>query len=309
MSSIHASYSKYPQSGTRAKRRRKPKPSRPQPAFRFRDLPLEIRNEVYRVCLVDHVKTAIQPVEGYEDDYTGDDEDSDNDEFVSLVRSSHNWKTTLCLNVLLIDKATYQEAVTVLYGSNEFQFQHRYPWRDLDFFLSELSESKRGFLRRLEVNFPDIERDGLLVRSSPRTERALRIIKQLPKLTALTLRVSNDIMSSDLDHIRWINQYKGRSKVLLQVNRFPTRDEEGRKSYRLVRISAAVVGLFDDLRWQVGGDFESIDEQHPFGHEFFWLKSLFGERMWCQRCESEEEWRNELRSRISSTISQSLGLP
>ena len=109
--------------------------------------------------------------------------------------------------MLLIDRATYLEAVTILYGSNEFRFQHEYPWRDLDLFLSHLPESSRGYLRRLEVNFPDMERNELFVKSSPRTERALRIIKRLPKLTALTLRVSNNIILSDLDHIRWINEH------------------------------------------------------------------------------------------------------
>lgn len=202
MSSIQGSYNTYPHSGTRAKRRHNPKPPRPQPPFRFRDLTLEVRNEIYHVCLVDYVKTLIEPVEGYEDDYSGDDEDPNNDEFVDLVLSRPGWKRTWILNVLLVDRATYQEAVIVLYGSNKFCFQHRYPWRDLDVFLSQLSESNHGYLRTRELNFPDIKRDELLVKSSPRTERALRIIIRLPKLTALTLRISNDIMSSDLDYIR-----------------------------------------------------------------------------------------------------------
>ena len=70
MSSIQASYDTYLHRGARAKRRHKPKPPHPQPPFRFRDLPLEIRNEIYHFCLADLSRTAIEPVEGYEVDYT-----------------------------------------------------------------------------------------------------------------------------------------------------------------------------------------------------------------------------------------------
>ena len=165
MSSIQASYNTHPHSSTRTKRRHKPKPPRPQPPFRFRDLPLEIRNEIYQVFFVDHMKTVVEPMEGYEEDYWGDDEDPNNDTFVQLLLSRPYSKTTPPLNMLFMDNATHQEAVTVLNGFNEFQFQHRYPRRDLDVFLSELPESNRSHLRGLELNFPDLERGGLLVKS------------------------------------------------------------------------------------------------------------------------------------------------
>lgn len=51
MSSVLASYDTNPHSDTRLS----------QPPFRFRELPIEIRNEVYHLCLVDHKQTAIEP--------------------------------------------------------------------------------------------------------------------------------------------------------------------------------------------------------------------------------------------------------
>ena len=69
MSSIQATYNTNSHSGTRAKTRHKPKPLS-RPPFRFRDLPLEIRNETYHMCLVDHVNKAIE-MEGTHDDYFG----------------------------------------------------------------------------------------------------------------------------------------------------------------------------------------------------------------------------------------------
>lgn len=284
MSSIQASYNTNPHGGTRAKNRHESKPALPQPPFRFRDLPLEICNEIYRLCLVDEEKIAIESVRNYDGDMSGNDEHSDNDKSVQLIPSRRHWRQTWGLNVLLIDKATYQEAVAVLYGFNEFQFHHRYPWRDLDILLSRLPESSRRYLRRLDIKFLDVERVLSSMNSLPHTEPAFQTIKRLPKLTTLTLRVTNDIMSRDLEHIRWINKYKGKSKVLLQLDKVSTRNDDREEAGPSIRISAAVVRLLNNFKWVVLGDFEIFDERNPFGDEEAWLKCLYREWMWRDYC-------------------------
>lgn len=217
----------------------------------------------------------------------GDDEDSNNDEHVYLQRSRRNLEPTWSFNLLLIDKVTYREAVLVLYGFNEFESHHWYPWRGLDMFLSKLPESSRWYLRRLEIKFPQVGRVPSSLKLSPCTGRVLKTIKRLPKLMTLTFRVSNDIMSRDLGHIRRINEHKGTSKVIIRVDRVSSGDDEGEEVDCLIRISAAVVRLFDDFEWKVVGEIGTVEEPNSFGKERRSLKCLEQEWMWCNFCEED----------------------
>ena len=125
--------------------------------------------------------------------------------------------------------------------------------------------------------------------------RVMRTIRRLPMLETLTLRVHDDILSSDLDIIRWISKYQGKSKVLLDIQKALIWDGEGDGKDRLVRVSAPAVELFHDCSWEVVGDFEKIDRQHRFGNQGRWLKWLQRNQrnQELPRLRAEEEWDGE----------------
>lgn len=254
---------------------------RPQPPFRFRDLPLEIRNEIYRLCLVDDVKIAIEEKDQdgfYDVDIYGYDPCEYGE--TELVHSRESWEGDkplhMNLNLLFVDKATHQEAATILYGLNKFQFRHEYPWRAFDAFLLRLPRSSLECLRRLDLPFPYIKRyvEGSTVKLRkplPEVKDSMNIMKWLPKLETLTLRVGDDIMSSDCNHVRWIARMLVKSKIVLEVGTAWIWDEYGGQEDRLVRISAAAVELFCVFGWELAGEFDIIEEQHHFGNEVLWL--------------------------------------
>lgn len=277
---------------TPAKRTRKPKPPPPQPPFRFRHLPLEIRNKIYHLCLVDEKEIAIEAEEvlDWDGNILEKDEEIYNEDLpVRLVQSRPSWKPkqpSLDVNLLLVDKATHQEATTVVYGSNEFQFYNRYPWRNLQEFMMRLRSSGYKSLRRIDVEFPEISRyvRGSMVKAQDLPTNVMSVMKtvrRLPKLDTLTFRVHDDIMSSDLDIIQWISKHQGKSKIRLNIKMASIWDGKGGREDRLVRVSAAAVELFNDCNWEVVGDFERVDSQHRFWKQVRWLRWL------------QENWRNE----------------
>ncbi len=267
---------------THAKRPRKPKPPPPQPPFRFHHLPLEIRNKIYHLCLVDQNEIAIETED--DTDWDGnilkEDEEFYNEDLVRLVQSRASWKPKqliLDVDLLLVDKATHQEATTVLYGFNEFHFCNRYPWRNLEVFMLRLQSCGYNSLRRIDLEFPEISRyvRGSMVEAWDPPTHVMRVMKtmkrlvmktmrRLPKLETLTFRVHDDIMSSDLDIIQWISKHQGKSKIWLNIKMASIWDGKGDREDRLVRVSADAVELFNDCNWEVLGDFERVDSQHRF---------------------------------------------
>ena len=233
-----------------------------------------------------------------------EDEEYCDEDLVRLVQSRcPRWKPhkpILEPNLLFVDKATHREAATVLYSLNEFRFCNRYPWRNLEVFLSRLPKSSRDSLRRLKLDFPDISRysQGSLVKAWDLPDHVISVmisISQLPVLKTLTLRVYDDILSSDLDIIQWISKHQGKSKILLKIKKALIWDGKGDEKDRQVRISAAAVESFNDYNWEVVGDFENIDRQHRFGNEGRWLRWLQRNRLdeELPRLEAEAEWDGE----------------
>lgn len=277
MSSSKLDCRKVSHSRTPAKHPRKPKRPSPQTAFRFRDLPLEMRNEIYHLCFTVDGKIAIEVKPFYDAGTTK----------LELAYSCHNstsnqtsldydWeseKSRLNLGLLFVNKATSREALTVLYGFDEFKFHGRYSWSNLKGFLSSLRNSSCVFLRRLDLEFPQILRyeEGLTVdaRDFPEhVQKCMRVIALLPKLERLTFRVYDDIVSSDLERTRWISKYQGKSKVTLEMKKaWP----------RTIRISAAVVDLIHDLNLTVVGKFQTVAPGLRCENEVRWLRWLEAE--------------------------------
>ena len=71
----------------RAKHPNNPKPP-PQPPFRFRQLPLNVRNEIYHLCL-NHEKVAIgaEDYTGWDGEILEEDEEFYDEDLVTLVPS------------------------------------------------------------------------------------------------------------------------------------------------------------------------------------------------------------------------------
>ena len=288
-----------------------PKQSQPQAPFRFRDLPLEIRNEIYHLCLVDDVEVAIETdIYPSNSKLAGDDSTriwrwldgvevakadgshshsklaGDDDVPIRLVhRHYSHTPRTWNSNLLFVDRATHEEAAIIYYGLNEFRFRGLDRWRNLNHFLSTLPRHSRTRLRRLELPFPYIEKrlEGSslkVLELHPDVLRGMEMIKGLPKLQTLTFNVARDIMSSDQEHILSIARLQGENKIVLRINErsIGIRGQcEGRLIDSRIKISAAVVQLLHDCSWGLVGTFETIDQQHLFGNELLWLR-------WIQAC-------------------------
>ena len=273
-----------PHSRKQAKRSHKSKRSRRQPPFGFRDLPPEIRNKIYRLCLVDDVEIGIEEEDTAVYDSDGlaiQGEDRSEYEEIGLVknRSWDRYKGIyLNLNLLFVDHTTHQEAATILYGLNIFQFFER-EWRAFDTFTLCLSRNSFECLRRLDLMFPLVDRyvEGRSVKSRkplPEVKRRMKTLRRLPKLETLRFRVEDDMMSSDCDCIRWIAGMLVKREIILDTGNASVWNDNYEFKDRLVRISAAALELFCECRWELLGVYEKIDGPHLFSNEVIWLERL-----------------------------------
>lgn len=97
-------------------------------------------------------------------------------------------------------------------------------------------------------------------------------MKQLPKLETPTLRVHDDIVSSDLEQFQPIVKVQEASKVLPAFGESYDLGRDGFRKRPLITISAAAVKLFHAFRWELVGDHEEMDERHRFGNDIHWLR-------------------------------------
>lgn len=117
------------------------------------DLPGELRNQIYELCLVPSTSPiAVRPVErkGMKNRL----------KWMEMRRQSptdSTWpelrKLRPTLNLLRINKATYAEGSTYLY-SNEFYF---FTSKDLSIFLKHMSAAQKLVLRNLSLEIPSLE--------------------------------------------------------------------------------------------------------------------------------------------------------
>lgn len=105
----------------------------------------------------------------------------------------------------------YQEAAPILYGLNTFSFAGQYGWHNLFYFGLRLTDISRNNIRRLDLNYPNLERVAF---GTPKMDvdfdysvkAGLKIIKILPHLKTLCFRVCDDIMARDLNvQISFVN--------------------------------------------------------------------------------------------------------
>ncbi|KAE8551779.1 hypothetical protein TMatcc_001763 [Talaromyces marneffei ATCC 18224] len=104
----------------------------------FLDLPIEIRNNIYkRVLAVPHPLYIFQ--------------DSRSRLEIFAPEKPHQW-----LGLLFSNRQVSEEARTVLYGNNQFHFMETTP-RLLTSFFNVIGYSNAGLLSRLSIKFPTFE--------------------------------------------------------------------------------------------------------------------------------------------------------
>lgn len=116
-------------------------------SFRFVDLPLELRQQIYRLCLVDEavINFAIDRKKHLRDK-----------DATRLYRTHHWWEgiqSSFHTSLLLTNSTIHQEAAPILYGLNTFQFYGQHGWRMFIKFQLRLMSISRSSIRRLGLKF------------------------------------------------------------------------------------------------------------------------------------------------------------
>ncbi|KAL8737473.1 MAG: hypothetical protein Q9181_001633 [Wetmoreana brouardii] len=257
--------------------------------FRFRDLPSEIRNIIYRLCLVNQSPVSVK-VDGLCSYYVGRPTDAQaygKDEKVHLVSSSHPSRyeaLTLDTNLIRVNKITHHEAAPILYGLNTFQFLGKYWWIDFSYFDRRLSQVSHQHIRKLDIRLPDIERfysHGIKVsRFSESSTYGLDILKRFANLKDFTLHAFDDIMTSEIDLLQQIRDgcVEG-CQVHMHIRAGTTYQPESPFTLRnrleflarVVRISSEALEQMRAWDWRVKGD---CDVDHPSNNDnwFRWLR-------------------------------------
>ncbi|KAL9604312.1 MAG: hypothetical protein Q9179_001897 [Wetmoreana sp. 5 TL-2023] len=251
-------------------------------SFRFRDLPSEIRNMIYRLCLVNRSPVSVK-VDGLCSYYVGrptDAQEYGKDEKVHLVSSSHPSRyeaLTINANLIRINQITHHETAPILYGLNTFQFLGKYWWIDFSYFDRRLSQVSHQYIRKLDIRLPDIERiyshEIKVSRFSESSTYGLDILKRFANLKDFTLHVFDDITTSEIALLQQIRDgcVEG-CQVHLHIRAGTTYQPESRSGLRnrvkyldrVVRISSEALEEMRAWDWRVEGD---CDVDHPFSND------------------------------------------
>ena len=248
-----------------------------QQPFRLLDLPRELREEIYHQCLVNetpciilhkfHKTTWGKPLT-LADIY-------DNDKDVELT----TWgKVSITVNLVLVNKFVHSEAVPILYGSNVFRFNPGQPWEmELICFHHRLRCISRQNLRNIKILLPNILREkdvagAIISRFTPVGNYEMcHIIPSLPSLKHLTIHVYNDLLNSDTDVLQSIYaSLERRCRVSLKI----CKPQGYLGKDLLVRIGSLLVAKVHEWEWELSGEYDLIDEQHPLSNETKWLEDL-----------------------------------
>ena len=172
-------------------------PETAQQPFPFSQLPRDLRYEIYLLCLASKSPTRIVV---------------DESPLIGERRLKLHWDSwrdrnfTLDTGLLHLNRSIHDEAISVLYGLNSFQFLGIEGWKLFHWFYGSLAESSRQHLRRLEFNFPSFE-PGYIRRSERGYRDAgIESLKGLQRLNTLTLHVFDGITSRDTVVLRKIRE-------------------------------------------------------------------------------------------------------
>jgi hypothetical protein len=188
-------------------------PARParrpvQQPFRLGNLPIEIRHEIYRLCLVNETPIPIMVDEPCASDGVRLSEAQffDNPEPEQLtprIGRSPMERFTIDAGLLCVSRTIREEAAALLYGHNTFQFLGEDCWIDLFRFRRRLTQD-RQHLRNVEIATTWSKSAKTVIQLSDSSTFGIELSKVLCGLRTLTLRVSEDVMIANIELLRRI---------------------------------------------------------------------------------------------------------
>ena len=156
--------------------------------FPFSRLPRDLRYEIYLLCLASNSPTRIQIDRGS----------------LRLNRYSTSSQIGPFICLLHLNRSIYDEASSVLYEHNLFQFVGREAWAIFYWFHGFLTETNRRRLRNLEFDFPAHQLEDRWLSRGGRGA-GIECLKGLQHLNTLTLCVSHDITRDDISMLEKIH--------------------------------------------------------------------------------------------------------
>lgn len=252
------------------------------PIFRLLDLPPELRERIYYHCLVVPVALIIlKPI----DSPTGlpsitgpksfklthiTDDTPPKPNYIIPSRSAHAAATvalppptqsSINLNLLVLNKAIYAEALPVLYHENALGFAPwgpQSPWPALAQFCATVPTRNLALVRQLSIRFrpPDDAAHSFIFIFNADSDPLLR----LPNLRHLRLTVHADLAARDLTGLRKIRDAQRclgvRWRVSFRVGRTKDRHDPRRWRVRDPTVEQIVVDTFRDWGWELLGDYD-----------------------------------------------------
>ncbi len=256
-------------------------------AFRFSDLPGEVRNKIYRQCLINEGPIPLEILElSVSEAKPREEAGSPKSEpliWFSLDMEIEKW--TIITSLLRVSKAVHDEAASIFYGCNKFQFLRQ---QSLIHFLyfdwNHLPDVGHQHLRYLQVGFPPIERtlldDDIVSQFSEIGDRGLQIIAGLPALEDVTFRLREDVMTSDIGLLRRIRHSCRGCRVALCLGDVEVYDERRPYSRRVVKISSEALEEMRKWGWEVKGRYMEVDRNHAWKDEQQWFEALQESTRW-----------------------------
>ncbi|KAL8762477.1 MAG: hypothetical protein Q9184_001512 [Pyrenodesmia sp. 2 TL-2023] len=243
------------------------------PTFPFTKLPPEIRNIIYCLCLVDEHPIALEVADSHGWDTSDDEHSMSSDMSCEYVcDNSVTWRRsavpsqrpTVCTELLCVSKAIHDEASAILYGSNTFELVGDYCWNDLALFYWQSLERYRQHVRRLNLEFPDVEpfRNGSISKEHLAQARLLGLdkVRDFPGLESLTMYVYENLGAKIL---RTLHEYLKDSccRVIMDFPPMLTYEEPDQVDRLVAKISADAVREMQSWGWELTGSWAVVDSR------------------------------------------------
>ncbi|KAL8785275.1 MAG: hypothetical protein Q9213_003479 [Squamulea squamosa] len=254
------------------------------PPVSFLLLPIEIRQQIYRLCLIDPDPIHIEalPPRLHSPAPTGFADPEVDKERVRLVSQATIFGRDNYINTSLLRtcRIIYQEAIPILYGSNAFQFLFKRCWDTLSIFEKRLTALSRQCVRKIEISFPNIEPGGGRSEFSAASRAGLGLLKGVSNLRVLTFRLCEDVMTRDVELFDEI-QHAILDACVVKVDFGPTHSYDEQRGYALrkVRASDTAIQMMNKQEWEVSGFWETVGRGHEFACEDKWMEYLEQSRL------------------------------
>ena len=222
--------------------------------FQFFDLPAELRQQIYALCLVS----------------------PEDIQFCGVVPVSMFIKYNLNLALLQTSHRVYDEAASVLYGQNTFLFHSRdgfdatdQAWLSFLNFMERCSKAK--YLRKLKFDVRELF-DRPSTRSfalSGAAHAALRAVRNLPDLQLTTLVIHTHLPARSLSLVAMVCRALRDTPCLLELHRPNCAVHHGWHfcTHLIPNVHQTVLSKFIESGWRLLNDFDVIDSPDPLPYE------------------------------------------